>query len=339
MPFLSPKRKVSDAENKLRILFCLDKLGMATQEQLWPFMAKLELMEYIPFCMFVDELRSDGAIASGVHAMEGSLFLTAAGRQQLELFSGRMVHADKERITREAPEYAQHLSQRRLVRAAYELSQEGEFRAFGTVCEGDVPTLLLHVRSRDEKLIERFVNVFPSVAGQALAQMYLLPLASTGAPMPEVRTQEEALEAARNAQKDLEKARAAGMPEAYVRTLECTNFGANHMLEYATIGQNVFYSQTGEHPFEISLVAIDDLRMLGCPAEMFVCYMLRLYESSPFEKTYIACCANGRGRGYICPPEAHAEGGYEALMSIYTQCNGDRILDTMQELLEKSKNL
>ena len=164
MPFLSPKRKVSDAENKLRILFCLDKLGMATQEQLWPFMAKLELMEYIPFCMFVDELRSDGAIASGVHAMEGSLFLTAAGRQQLELFSGRMVHADKERITREAPEYAQHLSQRRLVRAAYELSQEGEFRAFGTVCEGDVPTLLLHVRSRDEKLIERFVNVFPSVA-------------------------------------------------------------------------------------------------------------------------------------------------------------------------------
>jgi len=196
MPFLSPKRKVSDAENKLRILFCLDKLGMATQEQLWPFMAKLELMEYIPFCMFVDELRSDGAIASGVHAMEGSLFLTAAGRQQLELFSGRMVHADKERITREAPEYAQHLSQRRLVRAAYELSQEGEFRAFGTVCEGDVPTLLLHVRSRDEKLIERFVNVFPSVAGQALAQMYLLPLASTGAPMPEVRTQEEALEAA-----------------------------------------------------------------------------------------------------------------------------------------------
>jgi len=150
---------------------------------------------------------------------------------------------------------------------------------------------------------------------------------------------EEALEAARVAEKELEEARAAGMPEAHVRTLECTTFGANHMLEYATIGQDVFYSQTGEHPFEISLVAIDDLRMLACPAEMFVCYMLRLYERSPFEKTYIACCANGRGRGYICPPEAHAEGGYEALMSIYTQDNGDRILDTMLSLLEKSKNL
>ena len=196
MPFLSPKRKISDTENKLRILFCLDKLGMATQEQLWPFVAQLELMEYIPFCMFVDELLSDGAIASGVHAMEGSLFLTTVGRQQLDLFSGKMVHADKERITREAPEYAQHLSQRRLVRAAYELSQEGEFRAFGTVCEGDVPTMLLHVRSRDEKLIERFVNTFPAVAGQVLAQLYLLPLAAAGAPVPEVLTQEAALKTA-----------------------------------------------------------------------------------------------------------------------------------------------
>lgn len=150
---------------------------------------------------------------------------------------------------------------------------------------------------------------------------------------------DQALAAAEKAKKDLEEARAAGMPEAYVRTLECTTFGANHMLNYATIGEDVFYSQTGEHPFEISLVAIDDLRMLGSPAEMFVSYMLRLYETSPFEKTFIACCANGRGRGYICPPDAHAEGGYEALMSIYTETNGDRMLAVMQQLLEQSKHL
>ena len=49
MPFLSPKRKISDTENKLRVLCCLDALGMATQDQLWPFVAQLELMEYLPF--------------------------------------------------------------------------------------------------------------------------------------------------------------------------------------------------------------------------------------------------------------------------------------------------
>lgn len=196
MPFLSPKRKVSDPENKLRVLYCLDKLGMATQEQLWPFVAQLELMEYIPFCMFVDELLSDGAIASGTHAMEGSLYLTAAGRQQLALFSGKMVHADKEHITREAPAYAQSLSESRQVRAAYELAQGGEYRAMATVCEGDVPTMLLRVRSRSGQLIERFVKQFPSVAAQMLARLYLLPLSDAGAPMPQVLTQDQALEAA-----------------------------------------------------------------------------------------------------------------------------------------------
>ncbi len=196
MPFLSPKRKISDTENKLRVLYCLDKLGMATQEQLWPFVAQLELMEYIPFCMFVAELQSDGAIAAGTHAMEGSLYLTAAGRQQLALFSNKLVHADKERIAREAPAYARSLSDRRQVRAAYELSQSGEYRAMGTVCEGDVPSLFIRIRSRDERLIERFVRLFPSAAAQMMAQLYLLPLDKEPGEMPPVGTPEEALESA-----------------------------------------------------------------------------------------------------------------------------------------------
>lgn len=196
MPFLSPKRKISDTENKLRILYCLEQLGMATKEQLWPFVAQLELMEYIPFCMFVDELLSDGAIASGAHAMEGNLFLTGIGRQQLMLFSDKMVHADKERIIREAPAYVRHLNERRQVRAAYELAQDGYFRAMAAVCEGDVPTLLLRALSRDEKRIEQFVNAFSSVADRVLAQLYMLPLNAADAPMPPVLSQEEAMSAA-----------------------------------------------------------------------------------------------------------------------------------------------
>ena len=150
---------------------------------------------------------------------------------------------------------------------------------------------------------------------------------------------EEARAAAEKAAADLKNARETGVSEAECRTLECTTFGANMMLRYAEIGADVIYSFNGEHPFEVSLFIIDDLRMLGNPAEMFVKYMLKMYEMSPFEKTYITCCANGRGKGYICPPEAHAEGGYEALGSIYTENNGDMILDVMMGLLEKSKNI
>lgn len=196
MPFLSPKRKVSDTENKLRVLFCLDKLGMATQEQLWPFVAQLELMEYMPFCLLADELRSDGAIAAGVHAMEGCLYLTADGRRQLELFGSRLVHADRQRIAAEAPAYARSLNERRQAHAAYELAPEGEYGACGTVCENDVPTLLLKLRSSRSQTAQRFVQRFSSVAAQMLAQLYLLPLARSAAALPEVLSQERALSCA-----------------------------------------------------------------------------------------------------------------------------------------------
>ena len=194
MPFFSPKRKVSDAENKLRVLMCLDGLGMATQEQLWPFVAQLELMEYIPFCMFVDELLSDGVIAAGTHAMEGCLFLTPAGRQQLELFSRKMAHADRQRIAAEAPGYARRLSESRQVRAAYVLAPQGGYSAVGTVCEGDIHAMRLQVHSADGKTIEKFVSQFSSLAAQMLARLYTLPPAADAGEVPKALPQEEALQ-------------------------------------------------------------------------------------------------------------------------------------------------
>lgn len=65
MPLTSPKRRISDAEYRLRVLCCVNALGMATLDQLWPFVAQLELMDYMPLCVFVDELKKDGALDSG----------------------------------------------------------------------------------------------------------------------------------------------------------------------------------------------------------------------------------------------------------------------------------
>lgn len=193
MPFTSPKRRISDSENKLRILLCLDRLGLVTQEQLWPFVARLEFMEYVPFCMFVDELLTSGAIAAGSHALSGMLYLTAAGRQQLELFSSKVVHADRQRIVKTAPEYARRLSDRRQVRAVYERSDEGVFRASGTVCESDVPTLIVRISSPDQSLVENAVNNFESVVSQILTRLYTLPLGQPDAPAPEAENEEQAL--------------------------------------------------------------------------------------------------------------------------------------------------
>lgn len=52
-------------------------------EQLWPFVASLELMEYIPFCLYMAQMRESGEIAGGNAAMEGQLFVTVKGEKTL----------------------------------------------------------------------------------------------------------------------------------------------------------------------------------------------------------------------------------------------------------------
>lgn len=200
MAFFSPRRRVSDTENKLRILFCLDALGMATPEQLWPFVARLELMEYMPFCMFVDELKKDGAIAVGRNALEGALYLTAAGERTLSLFSAKLIHADKERIQKEAAAYAALLNERRQARAVYERAEADGLRVAATVCEGDVPTLFLRLRTHKRALAEAAQKGFPARAPRILTLLYTLPFAPSAQALPVAASQEEALALAESGQ-------------------------------------------------------------------------------------------------------------------------------------------
>ena len=193
MPFHSPKRRISDTENKLRVLFCLDAIGMATQEQLWPFVAQLELMEYLPFCMFVDELLHDGALAVGSHGHESVLYVTQAGKEQLALFAGKVVHADQERIRRFAPAYAAQLSARRQINAAYERTEGGWYRAVCTVREDDVPILLLRVATRDRRVADAAVDGFRSCAPQLLTLLYTVPCDPSTQNTPAALEQEDAL--------------------------------------------------------------------------------------------------------------------------------------------------
>lgn len=175
MPFQVPKRRITDTENRLRVLDCLDALGMATLEQLWPFIARLELMEYVPLCVYVDELLRDGSLAEGVHGLKGMLYLTAEGRQSLALFADKMPSADRERIRKAAPVYSAQLSERRQIRAVHERAPKGENRLLCTVREGDVPTLLLRIRTPSRALAESAIKRFRLCAARLLMLLYTLP--------------------------------------------------------------------------------------------------------------------------------------------------------------------
>lgn len=195
MPLFSTKRRISDAENKLRVLFCLNALQMATQEELWPFVAHLELMEYVPFCVFLDELKKDGAVLSGTHALEGVLYLTPSGQQQLSLLEDRLPPPDRDRITQAAPDYLSKLRLRKQVRAAYAPPAQGGFGAALTMREGDVPTLFVRLCTDSQQLAEKAVRSFETCAPLVLNLLYTLDLKPGSLPMPAPCTQEEAIAA------------------------------------------------------------------------------------------------------------------------------------------------
>lgn len=184
MPLSSPKRKVSDVENKLRVLLCLKAIGMATQEQLWPFVARLELMEYIPFCLLLDELELNGSVAQGVGAVSGMLYLTAEGERTLELFGRKLVETDRRRILLEAPAYAARLNERRHLQAAYERPEGERFRALCAVREEDVPTLLVRAASPSSALTKQLVRDFAALAPRLMALLYALPPAKEASALP-----------------------------------------------------------------------------------------------------------------------------------------------------------
>lgn len=184
MPLSFPKRRVSDVENKLRVLLCLKAIGMASQEQLWPFVARLELMEYIPFCLLLDELRLNGAVAPGVGAVSGLLYVTAEGQRMLDMFGRKLVETDRRRILQEAPAYAARLNERRHLQAAYERPEGERFRALCAVKEEDVPTLLVRASCPDSALTEGLVKNFSALAPRLLALLYALPPAQDASAPP-----------------------------------------------------------------------------------------------------------------------------------------------------------
>lgn len=193
MPLRPPKRHISDAENKLRLLCCARALGMATQEQLWPFVARLELMDYVPYCLYLDELKKDGSLAVGQHALKGMLYLTDEGERALRLFGGRVTPADRERIQAEAPKYAAGLNERRQARAAYERCDEGKLCVRCEVREDDAPLMVIRLRTADEALAQQAARRFRERAPKLITLLYTLPFEPRGDALPMAATPQDAL--------------------------------------------------------------------------------------------------------------------------------------------------
>lgn len=176
MALTPPKRKVTDAENKLRLLCCIEALGGVTPSQLWPFVASLDLMEYMPMQLLLHELTQGGDVEEGTQALYQQLFLTDQGRQTLSLFDQRIMASDRQQIRMAAAPYRAQLRQKAQLKAVYELAQAGDYRVLLTLQEGELPLLTLRLRTPDRDLAALAMRGFQAHASDVLTYLYRLPV-------------------------------------------------------------------------------------------------------------------------------------------------------------------
>lgn len=174
------KRNISDLEYRLRLLMCVNELGVVTREQLWPFVAKLEMMDYMPMCLHLEQLLESHSLAAGEGVLKGTLFITETGAAQLMMLHDRIPSRDQSRIRAEAPLYMASLREARTARSGYESTPWG-YGAKLTLMEGDIPNLICLIQSRDKAFVETVVRRFRQNA--PTITLRLLSLCSPGGSM------------------------------------------------------------------------------------------------------------------------------------------------------------
>ena len=178
MALAQPKRRISDAENKLRLLCCVDALGAVTPAQLWPFVASLELMEYMPMQLLLHELISGGDVEVGIGVLQKHLFITQKGYNALQLFNRHVMASDRRQIRETAASYRAELQRRARAHTAYETAQEGDYRVRLSLQEGDLPLLLLRLAMENRECAASAIVRFEGAATPILKLLYNLETSS-----------------------------------------------------------------------------------------------------------------------------------------------------------------
>ena len=174
MQFPLPKRRVSDVENKLRLLYCVQALHQVTDTQLWPFVASLDLMEYMPMQLLLHELLAGGDLIMGAEALSGLISLSQKGQETLRLFAHRIMLSDRELIDAAAPTYRAQLKKRREIKAVYETAREGDYHVLLSLAETELPLLTIRVGTASREYAAQSLRAFEKKASELLAYFYTL---------------------------------------------------------------------------------------------------------------------------------------------------------------------
>lgn len=175
------------------------------------------------------------------------------------------------------------------------------------------------------KAVRDFSADFPIAA-----RSELIPL--EGKKFPPVAEAQAVLD---EANRNFEKLKADNAGHAPIRTAECTVFGAEKLVLWATAEESGV-AETLRRKYsrcEVQVMKLGTSLLAAWPGEFFVEFGLEAKQRSK-TALFVASYSNGELHGYIVTPEAAKAGGYEAQNSLFPPSVGTQYVEATLRLAE-----
>ena len=169
---LEPPRRAPDNEQKLIVLCCLNNLGPCTELQLLQFLFEYDLMNYFEMMFALNDLCDRGQAARTKKGAGYSYTVTAAGKEALELFGGRVLPSVYDLLERTGAEWRQRFRREAQNLAEITQTDRGEYELKLRVVEQDMDMMTLTVSLPSREMAQQLSDKWPRKAAKIYAEVF-----------------------------------------------------------------------------------------------------------------------------------------------------------------------
>lgn len=165
------QRRPSQTEDKLLLLYALDKLGAVTNQQALRFVAENDLMGFLNFALSFAESEEAGFLRKSAHRI-GTLYrLTGKGHDMLMHFEKRVPYSRRKAVDELAEAWRARFQRERTILSDWKSDEHGQFIVQLLLLERDMELADIRINVPTREQAEQFCNAWEARASSIYAHM------------------------------------------------------------------------------------------------------------------------------------------------------------------------
>lgn len=153
-------RRPSDAENKLLLLYAVDRLGPLTAQQLLVFMVEHDVMDYVSIQLGLASLVDAKFLSKRAHALGILYSPTEKGNESLTMFDKKIPISRRAHIDEQVAIWRARFKQERQSLSGFSRAPGGEYIVHLQLLERDANLFDLRINAPTSKIAQRFCDAW-----------------------------------------------------------------------------------------------------------------------------------------------------------------------------------